>query len=125
MRAGMTHPTHVTGAVAALDCGTNSTRLLVADKTGATLDRQMKVTRLGEGVDTNRKLSAEAIERTLAVLRDYRKSMDSHGVMRARSAATSAARDATNASEFLTAAKEVTGVEPELLSGVEEGSLSF
>jgi exopolyphosphatase / guanosine-5'-triphosphate,3'-diphosphate pyrophosphatase len=121
----MTEPAAKGEVLGALDCGTNSTRLLIVGPDGEILDRRMLVTRLGEGVDTNRKLSAEAIERTLAVLRDYRKSMDSHGVMRARMAATSAARDATNASEFLIAAKEVTGVEPELLSGVEEGSLSF
>jgi exopolyphosphatase/guanosine-5'-triphosphate,3'-diphosphate pyrophosphatase len=111
--------------LAALDCGTNSTRLLVVGGDGEILDRQMRVTRLGEGVDTTRKLSAEAIERTIAVLRDYRKSMDAHGVVRARMAATSAARDATNSSEFLTAAKEVTGVDPEILSGESEGRLSF
>lgn len=109
----------------ALDCGTNSTRLLVVGADGEILDRQMRVTRLGQGVDTTRKLSSEAIERTLAVLADYRESMDAHGVARARMAATSAARDASNAKEFLTAAKEVTGVEPELLSGDEEGRLSF
>ena len=121
----MTESRASTEVLAALDCGTNSTRLLVVGARGEILDRQMRVTRLGEGVDTTRKLSAEAMERTLSVLRDYRESMDAHGVVRARMAATSAARDATNSSEFLTAAKEVTGVEPELLSGEQEGRLSF
>jgi exopolyphosphatase / guanosine-5'-triphosphate,3'-diphosphate pyrophosphatase len=111
--------------LAALDCGTNSTRLLIVGADGEILDRQMRVTRLGEGVDTTRRLSAGAIERTIATLSDYRKSMDSHGVDRARMAATSAARDASNSSEFLTQAAEVTGVEPEILSGAEEGRLSF
>jgi exopolyphosphatase / guanosine-5'-triphosphate,3'-diphosphate pyrophosphatase len=112
-------------ALAALDCGTNSTRLLIVGAGGETIDRQMRVTRLGQGVDTNRKLSGDAIERTLAVLRDYRVRMDASGVVHARMAATSAARDAANASEFLSAAEDVTGVEPELLSGDEEGRLSF
>jgi exopolyphosphatase/guanosine-5'-triphosphate,3'-diphosphate pyrophosphatase len=121
----MTESSASSEVLAALDCGTNSTRLLVVGGEGEILDRQMRVTRLGAGVDTTKKLSAEAIERTLSVLRDYRKSMDAHGVVRARMAATSAARDATNASDFLNAAKEVTGVEPELLSGEQEGRLSF
>jgi exopolyphosphatase / guanosine-5'-triphosphate,3'-diphosphate pyrophosphatase len=111
--------------VAALDCGTNSTRLLVSGEDGEIIDRQMRVTRLGEGVDTKRKLSPEAIERTLTVLRDYKARMDANGVTRARMVATSAARDAANSSEFLSAAAEVTGVIPELLSGIEEGRLSF
>ena len=63
--------------------------------------------------------------RTLAVLREYRTMMDRHGVVRARAAATSAARDAGNAEEFLAAAHAVLGVRPELLSGDEEGRLSF
>ena len=125
VKRGMTESSASSEVLAALDCGTNSTRLLIVGGEGEILDRQMKVTRLGEGVDTNRKLSAEAIERTLAVLREYRKSMDAHGVVRARMAATSAARDATNANDFLTAAREVTGVDPELLSGSQEGRLSF
>jgi exopolyphosphatase / guanosine-5'-triphosphate,3'-diphosphate pyrophosphatase len=112
-------------AIAALDCGTNSTRLLVVSDTGEILDRQMRVTRLGEGVDTTRKLSSEAIERTLEVLRHYRTTMDRLGVGKARMAATSAARDATNSNEFMSAAEEVTGVVPEILSGDEEGRLSF
>jgi exopolyphosphatase/guanosine-5'-triphosphate,3'-diphosphate pyrophosphatase len=111
--------------VAALDCGTNSTRVLISGEDGEIVDRQMRVTRLGEGVDTNRRLSPEAIERTLAVLRDYRVRMDANNVSRARMVATSAARDAANSSEFLSAAAQVTGVTPELLSGDDEGRLSF
>ena len=113
------------GAVAAVDCGTNSTRLLVAGHDGRTIDREMRVTRLGEGVDTARKLSAEAIDRTLSVLREYRASMERAGVARARMVATSAARDASNSEEFLSAAQQIVGVAPELLSGDEEGKLSF
>jgi len=114
-----------TSAVAALDCGTNSTRLLVVSADGTALERQMRITRLGEKVDATRALSPEAVARTVAVLGEYRRLMDLHGVERARLVATSAVRDATNAAEFLSAAEEVTGVHPELLSGLEEGALSF
>lgn len=113
------------GAVAALDCGTNSTRLLIVDGRGEVLDRQMRITRLGEAVDATYKLSADAIGRTVAVLEDYRRVMDRHAVVRARLVATSAARDAVNADEFFAAAEAATGVRPELLSGIEEGRLSF
>src|ERR1700676_1658017 len=99
-----------TGAVAALDCGTNSTRLLIADATGNVLEREMRITRLGEAVDTTHKLSADAISRTVAVLTDYKRMMDDRGVVRARLVATSAARDAVNAEEFFAAAEESTGV---------------
>ncbi|HAM01689.1 MAG TPA: exopolyphosphatase [Acidimicrobiaceae bacterium] len=111
--------------VAALDCGTNSTRLLVVDALGNTLDRQMRITRLGQDVDATGMLAAGAISRTVAVLGDYRATMDELGVRRARLAATSAVRDAANGERFLAAARAATGVQPELLSGDEEGRLSF
>jgi exopolyphosphatase / guanosine-5'-triphosphate,3'-diphosphate pyrophosphatase len=114
-----------TGAVAALDCGTNSTRILIVDGDGAVVEREMRITRLGEAVDATHKLSADAMARTVAVLRGYRRLMDGAGVVRARLVATSAARDAVNADEFFAAAEEATGVKPELLSGREEGQLSF
>jgi exopolyphosphatase/guanosine-5'-triphosphate,3'-diphosphate pyrophosphatase len=113
------------GPVAALDCGTNSTRLLIADPTGSALVREMRITRLGEGVDATHRLSPDAMRRTLDVLADYRAEMDRHGVMRARLAATSAVRDAENGAVFLDAAHTTVGVIPELLSGIEEGRLSF
>ena len=113
------------GPVAAIDCGTNSTRLLVVAGDGTVLERHMRITRLGEGVDATRKLSPEAIGRTVAVLGEYRRLMDRYGVVRARLVATSAARDATNAEEFLSAAADATGLVPELLSGRDEGELSF
>ena len=97
------------GAVAALDCGTNSTRLLIADGRGEILEREMRITRLGEAVDATHKLSADAIGRTVAVLRDYKTMMDAHGVTRARLVATSAARDAVNADEFFCAAEDGPG----------------
>lgn len=111
--------------VAAIDCGTNSTRLLVADHTGATLTRLMRITRLGEGVDATRQLAPAAIDRTITVLADYRRVMDDFGVRRTRMTATSAARDATNRDDFFTAAHNVIGVTPELLAGEEEGRFSF
>jgi len=110
--------------VAAIDCGTNSTRLLISDS-GTTVDRRMVITRLGRGVDATGRLDAVAIERTVAILRDYKAAMDEHGVTKVRITATSAARDAANADDFFAAAEAVVGARPELLSGTEEGELSF
>ncbi len=118
-------PRALSRAVAAVDCGTNSTRLLVGGPDGAPRARLMRITRLGQGVDRDRRLAPAAIERTVAVLREYRAVMDGHGVERVRMTATSAARDATNREGFFAAAAEVIGVRPELLSGEEEGRLSF
>ena len=112
-------------ALAAIDCGTNSTRLLVAGPDDATVERRMVITRLGQGVDRERRLAEDAIGRTLDVLAGFREVMDAHGVGRARAVATSAVRDAANGPEFLERAGAVLGVRPELLSGSEEGSLSF
>ena len=112
-------------AIAAIDCGTNSTRLLVADGQGRPLERLMRITRLGQGVDATGRLAPEAIERCLAALREFRGVMDGLGVTRGRLTATSAARDAANGADFLAAAGEVTGLRPELLSGLEEGRLSL
>ncbi len=111
--------------VAAVDCGTNSTRLLVVDDDGRTLDRRMRITRLGQGVDATGVLRDDAVERTLEVLREYRAAMDASGVRDGRLAATAAARDAANGASFLAAASDVTGLTAELLSGEEEGRLSF
>ena len=86
----------------------------------------MRITRLGQGVDQDRRLGPDAIERTLAVLREYRAVMDAHGVRRVRMTATSAARDAANREDFFAAAAAASsGVRPELLAGDEEGRLSF
>lgn len=114
----------MSGPVAAIDCGTNSTRLLVHDGT-RTLERLMTITKLGQGVDATGRLAPEAIERTVGCLRDYRAVMDRHGVERVRITATSAARDAANRDEFFDAAEAVVGCRPELLTGLEEGALSF
>jgi exopolyphosphatase / guanosine-5'-triphosphate,3'-diphosphate pyrophosphatase len=113
------------GAFAAIDCGTNSTRLLIEGDDGRVLERIMRITRLGQSVDATHELAPDAIERTVVVLSEYRQLMDLHGVIAARMATTSATRDAVNAAEFFTAARDATGLEPELLSGEEEGRLSF
>jgi exopolyphosphatase/guanosine-5'-triphosphate,3'-diphosphate pyrophosphatase len=112
-------------AVAAVDCGTNSTRLLVVGTAGETIAREMRITRLGAGVDAARRLQPAAIARTLEVLAEYRSIMDAAGVTRARLVATSAVRDAANSQAFLEPAAAVVGVPAELLSGVEEGRLSY
>ncbi len=112
-------------ALAAIDCGTNSTRLLVADGTGRELLRVMRITRLGQGVDEQNALAPAAIARTVSVLEDYRRSMDHYGVDRIRMVATSAVRDAVNGAAFTEAAQAAVGVEPEVLSGAEEGVLAF
>ncbi len=86
--------------VAAIDCGTNSARLLVVDGDGSILERLMQITRLGAGVDATGRLAPEWIERSLAVLREFRQVMDKFSVVRGRLVATSAARDASNGAEF-------------------------
>jgi len=122
----------VSPRLAGVDIGTNSTRLLVADVDGAgndarltPLDRRMRITRLGQGVDATRRLHPEAVERTVEVLREYRGALDDLGVDRVRATATSAARDAANRDMFFGPATDVLGVTPELLTGDEEARLSF
>jgi exopolyphosphatase/guanosine-5'-triphosphate,3'-diphosphate pyrophosphatase len=114
-----------TAPVAAIDCGTNSVRLIVSQDGRTTLERLMRITRLGKGVDATGRLDPQAIERTVAVLREFREVMDRFGVERVRMTATSAARDAANRDDFFDAAEAAVGVRPELLSGLEEGRLSF
>jgi exopolyphosphatase / guanosine-5'-triphosphate,3'-diphosphate pyrophosphatase len=116
------------GPIASLDLGTNSTRVLVArpiDGELDVLDRRNTITRLGQGVGASGRLAPEAIERTLDCLRAYREILDRHGVERVRVAATSASRDAANRDEFFDAVEGLVGTRPELLSGDEEGRLSF
>jgi exopolyphosphatase / guanosine-5'-triphosphate,3'-diphosphate pyrophosphatase len=114
--------------VAAVDCGTNSVRLLVADVAGdekVDVHREMRVVRLGEGVDRTGLLSPAAIDRTRAALFDYAALCRELGVERTRMVATSATRDAGNRAEFVAMVQEVLGVEPEVVSGAEEAALSF
>lgn len=119
--------------VGAIDIGTNSVRLLVAEIDGSSprdakvvpLERRMRITRLGQGVDQIRALAPEAIERTVTVLREYRAVLDDLGVTQVRATATSAARDATNRDQFFATAHDALGVTPELISGEDEAALSF
>jgi exopolyphosphatase/guanosine-5'-triphosphate,3'-diphosphate pyrophosphatase len=116
--------------VAALDCGTNSLRLLVAevDPGGGELTdlaRRMEIVRLGQGVDQTGHLGPEALARTIGVLRDYAAVIASAAVDAVRMVATSATRDADNSAEFVRQVKEVLGVAPEVLTGTEEAMLSF
>ncbi len=114
--------------VAAIDCGTNSIRLLIADATeGGIRDvaREMVITRLGQGVDRTGVLDLEAIERTLNAARDYAAQIQEAGVEAGRFVTTSASRDAANRNEFLVPIKEITGLQPQVLTGNEEAELSF
>jgi exopolyphosphatase / guanosine-5'-triphosphate,3'-diphosphate pyrophosphatase len=114
----------VSARYAAIDCGTNSTRLLVGDGTETDV-RLMRITRLGAGVDAGGRLAPDAIGRVLDCLREYRSVMDGFDLAGTRLVATSAVRDAANRDDFFGPAAEIVGVEPELLSGDDEGELSF
>jgi exopolyphosphatase / guanosine-5'-triphosphate,3'-diphosphate pyrophosphatase len=114
--------------IAALDCGTNSLRLLVADVVGVTLTdvvRRMEVVRLGEGVDQTGRLSDAALRRTFGVLDDYVEVIQALDVDRVRMVATSASRDAANRDTFVTGVVDRLGVPPEVITGDEEAALSF
>ncbi len=115
--------------VAAIDCGTNSTRLLIAERNAdgglRTVERLQRITRLGQGVDRLGELAPEAVDRTVAVLGEFGTVLASHGVSALRMTATSAARDASNREDLFAAAENELGVRPEMLSGDEEGRLSF
>jgi exopolyphosphatase/guanosine-5'-triphosphate,3'-diphosphate pyrophosphatase len=120
--------------VAAVDIGTNSVRLLVADIEPdgaandaplATVERLMRITRLGQGVHAERELHPDAIDRTTNVLREYHDVIERLGATRVRATATSAARDAQNRDVFFDAAADALGTRPELLSGDDEAALSF
>lgn len=114
--------------VAAVDCGTNSIRLLVADiEDGMLRDvtRRMEIVRLGAGVDRTGVLAADALARTLAALRVYADEARRLGAQRVRMVATSATRDARNRSELAAGVRAVLGVDPEVVSGDEEAVLSY
>ncbi|MBI0298657.1 Ppx/GppA family phosphatase [Streptomyces sp. PRKS01-29] len=116
--------------VAAVDCGTNSIRLLVADADPATgelseLDRRMRIVRLGQGVDRTGRLAPEALERTFAACREYAEVIRELGAERVRFVATSASRDAENRGEFVRGVVEILGVEPEVITGDQEAEFSF
>ncbi|MFF6948954.1 exopolyphosphatase [Streptomyces iakyrus] len=116
--------------VAAVDCGTNSIRLLVADADPATgelvdLDRRMTIVRLGQGVDRTGRLAPEALQRTFAACREYAGIIKEHGAERLRFVATSASRDAENRDEFVRGVLDILGVEPEVITGDQEAAFSF
>lgn len=114
--------------VAAVDCGTNSLRLLIAEVTDEghrDLIRRMEITRLGQGVDATGRLAPQALERSRGVLAGYGASIRDHQVSAVRVAATSATRDAANRAEFEAIVREAIGVAPEVITGEEEARLSF
>jgi exopolyphosphatase/guanosine-5'-triphosphate,3'-diphosphate pyrophosphatase len=116
--------------VAAIDCGTNSIRLLIADVDPAAgtlddVDRRMEVVRLGEGVDRTGRIGPQAMARTLDAARRYAELCEKHGVEHVRFVATSASRDAENAAEFTGGVLAALGVQPEVIAGEEEAALSF
>lgn len=119
--------------VAAIDCGTNSIRLLVAEKLDSGLNylaRRSEIVRLGQGVDVSGRIADEAMARTLLVTREYAQICREHGVDAVRFVATSASRDASNAAEFTDGVRQAFAafdydVAPEVVSGLEEASLSF
>lgn len=118
--------------VAAIDCGTNSIRLLIADLSltvaGAYLSdvhREMRIVRLGQGVDATGRLSADALDRTWRALADYAAIIRATGCDAIRMTATSATRDAANAAEFTAMVHSTLGQDPEVIAGTVEASLSF
>lgn len=114
--------------VAGIDCGTNSIRLLVADVADGGLTdvcREMRIVRLGEGVDRTGELSPAAIDRTATALGEYVDLINGHGAEAVRMVATSASRDASNAAEFRAMVRRILGQDPEVISGDAEARLSY
>ncbi|WP_375493629.1 exopolyphosphatase [uncultured Jatrophihabitans sp.] len=114
--------------VAAIDCGTNSIRLLIAEPEGGGLrdvTREMRIVRLGEGVDRTGRFAPAALERTRAAVREYAATIERSGARRVRMVATSATRDAANRADFVAMVHAELGVEPEVITGLEEAALSF
>jgi exopolyphosphatase/guanosine-5'-triphosphate,3'-diphosphate pyrophosphatase len=119
----------VTGTVAAIDCGTNAIRLLVAevDSEGTLHEhvRQMQIVRLGEGIDRTGEFAPEALARTFAAVDEYAEVIRTLEVSRTRFVATSASRDASNRDEFIAGVRRRLGIDPEVITGTEEAALSF
>jgi exopolyphosphatase/guanosine-5'-triphosphate,3'-diphosphate pyrophosphatase len=114
--------------VAAIDCGTNSIRLLIADIAGDNFKevlRTMEIVRLGQGVDQNKAFHPDAIDRTLKAVELFRDQIASKGVEKIRFCATSATRDATNRSLFTNGVRDILGIDVEVIPGEEEAELSF
>ncbi|WP_139977937.1 exopolyphosphatase [Nocardioides litoris] len=117
----------MSAALAAIDCGTNTVKLLVQDGGGADLVRTARMVRLGQDVDRTGRLAEEALDRTFAAVDEYAALLREHAVdpARTRFCATSATRDAANADVFRAGVLARLGVEPEVLSGTEEAALAF
>ncbi len=114
--------------VAAIDCGTNSIRLLIADISNGNFHevlRTMEIVRLGQGVDQNKAFHPDAIARTLTAVTLFQDQIASKGVEKIRFCATSATRDATNRNLFIDGVRDILGVEVEVIPGEEEAALSF
>ena len=116
--------------VAGIDCGTNSIRLIIAcreksDEPLNVLAREMRIVRLGEGIDQTGQFAPAALERCFTAAEEYAQIIAKYGVDKIRFVATSASRDAKNREEFFTGIKERLGVIPEVISGDEEATLSF
>ena len=114
--------------VAAIDCGTNSIRLLIADISGGKFKevlRDMEIVRLGQGVDENKSFNLDAINRTLAAVEKFKNQLTGKGVEKIRFCATSATRDAANRDLFIDGVRQILGVEVEVIPGEEEARLSF
>lgn len=110
--------------IAAIDCGTNTIKLLIGDLPEVAV-REARMVRLGEGVDRTGRLGDEALARTFAAIEEYAELVAAHDVSRVRFCATSATRDAANAQEFSDGVLARLGVRPEVLSGEEEAALAF
>ncbi|NDA79817.1 MAG: exopolyphosphatase [Actinobacteria bacterium] len=110
--------------LAAIDCGTNSIRLLIV-RDGQEVLREMEIVKLGEGVDRTKRFSPAAVERTLSAVRKFRTLIDENKVEKIRFCATSATRDAENREIFIEPVAEILGVVPEVIVGTEEARLSF
>lgn len=110
--------------VAAIDCGTNTIKLLIGDLPDVAV-REMRIVRLGQGVDATGRLADDALERTFAAIDEYAELIAAHDVERIRFCATSASRDADNAEEFVAGVRARLGVDPEVVSGDEEAALAF
>lgn len=114
--------------VAAIDCGTNSIRLLIADISGGKFKevlRDMEIVRLGQGVDENKSFHPDAINRTLVAVEKFKNQLAGKGVEKIRFCATSATRDAANRDLFIDGVRQILGVEVEVIPGEEEARLSF
>ncbi|SPT53143.1 Guanosine-5'-triphosphate,3'-diphosphate pyrophosphatase [Actinomyces bovis] len=119
--------------VAAIDCGTNTIRLLIAEATRTAegqvllepIDRRNQIVRLGQGVDRTGQFDPDALERTLQAVAGFARRCEELGAQHRRFVATSATRDARNRQEFIAGVREQLGVEPEVISGQEEARLSF